>query len=533
MQNILIAAAFYAGYLLLDWVSYIHPTQTLSITPWNPHPALAIALLVWGGQRWLPIVLAAVLSAEILVRGAPTPWLPALVVSSVLTLAYAAMARALVHPFAINRSLAEARDVVRLIVVVIAGALATSLLYIGTLLALGIELVEGVIAATLKFWIGDSVGILVTLPLLFMVFDPGRRATLLQLFRRLETLLQTIAVLAALWTVFRFLGPEPFKYFYLLFLPLVWAAARNGLSGAVFAVAVIQWGIILAVEVGGAATLTVFELQALQIALTITGLLLGVTVDERERVARALSQSTRLAAAGSMAAALAHELNQPLTALAGYAKATHLIAAVKPLDGARLDQTLQKLLAEAHRAANVLQKVREFFRAGAPQRTDSDLAELARSAIDALRPAAQESGVVIELGGDRSAMLQVDRVQFDVVLRNLLKNAIEASAEMPAQERRVLVSLAVKSPGMAELTVEDSGPGVAPGLAERIFEPFYTSKASGMGMGLAISRAIVQAHGGRLEVVPGPRGRFVVQLPQAHHSRITGAVNQASHGLRG
>ena len=513
-RRLIIALAFYVAYLLLDWLSYIHPLQTLGITPWNPQPALAIALVASLGPRWIPIVFAAILSAEFVVRGAAVNWTAAIVVSGVLTGGYAAIARALTNPFRVDRSLPEAPDVVRLIGVVIAGALATAALYVGALLALGIRLEESAVAATLKFWIGDSVGILVTLPLLFMLTDRARRAALVQLWHRRETLLQLLAILAALWVVFRWVGPEPFKYFYLLFLPLIWVAARDGLPGAVLAVALIQSGIIVGVQVGGTATLTVFELQAVQIALTITGLFLGVVVDERERAARALRQSTRLAAAGSMAAALAHELNQPLTALSGYAKAAQLLAVAQPFDAARLDGALRKLIGEARRAADVLQKVREFFQTGEPHPSDVDMAELVHAVLDSLQPVAAKSGVALERYPDGvSERLWIDRLQFEVVLRNLLANAIDAAAEASTLPRKVSIRMS-HGADTWRLSVEDSGTGVAAEFAEAIFEPFFTRKATGMGMGLAISRAIVRAHGGRLEVVPGPHGVFVLELPR-------------------
>lgn len=512
-SDIVLALVFVAGYLLLDWVSYIHPTQTLGITPWNPQPALAIALLLVRGQRWLPVVLAALIAAEILVRGAPAPWFAPLVVSCVLALGYAAVARALASPFEIRRSLDDARDVVRLIGVVVAGSLMIALLYVGALAALGTRIEEGFFVATLKFWIGDGVGILVTLPLLLMLIEPARRHAMRRLVQQSETIAQVLAIGVALWIVFG-LVDEPFKYFYVLFLPLIWVAAREGLPGAILAVALIESGVIIAVQTLGASTLTVFELQALQVALTITGLFLGVTVDERERAARALRQSTRLAAAGSMAGALVHELSQPLTALTGYAKAARLLSAATPVDVQRLDEALRKMLAEAQRATDVLQRVREFFQAGAPTRTTTDLAALAHHVVESLQSWAEKQNVMVgESAKGAAPRLDVDPIQIELVLRNLLLNAIEAAAGGTREPRKVELEIEAPGDGIVRLHVRDSGTGVAPDLVERIFEPFYTSKASGMGMGLAISRAIVHAHRGRLDAMTGPAGHFKLDLP--------------------
>jgi signal transduction histidine kinase len=512
-RDVLTAVVFFGGYLLLDWVSFIHPMQALNITPWNPQPALAIGLLVLRGARWIPLVFAAILSAEIVVRDALAQATAAVTVSVVLTVGYAVIAWALKHRFAIKPALDSRRDVVRLTSVVSAGAFATAVVYVGALFALGARPQEGLVAATLKFWIGDGVGILVTLPLLFMLVEPRRRAEVARFFRRGETYAQAAAIGAVLWTVFGSPAGEPVKFFYLLFLPLIWVAVRGGLAGAVLALAAIESGIIVAVQMGNAATLTVFEVQALQIALTITGLFLGVTVDERERTAHQLRLSSRLAAAGNMAGALAHELNQPLTALSGYARAIQLLAAGPRLDAARLEETARKLVSEVHRAADVIQRVRDLFQSAEPQRAATELPHLVEAVAAALRPRAQQAGVSVACRSEPGLpQLEVDRVQIELVVRNLLLNAIDAAAE-GGKTRRVEIDLAAAPDGFARIRVTDDGRGVAPENAERIFDPFFTSKASGMGMGLAISRAIVQSHGGRLDVVPGARGVFVVDLP--------------------
>jgi len=315
------AVAFVGGYLLLDWVSYIHPMQALNIAPWNPQPALAIALLAVRGLAWTPLVFFAALTAEAVVRGALLHPASGVTAAAVLTLGYTAIAWMLRTRFRVKLALDRQDEVVRLTLVVVVGALAIAVLYVASLFVLGMRTEEGLVVPTLKFWIGDAVGILVTLPVVFMVLDVHRRARIKQLLKRLETHAQVVAIALMLWLVFGVLGHESVEYFYLLFLPLVWVAVRAGLVGAVLAVAAIQWGIIVALQLGGAAALTVFEVQGLQIALTIVALFLGVAVDEGERAANQLRLSAHLAAAGNIAGAIAHELNQPLTAMSGYAKA--------------------------------------------------------------------------------------------------------------------------------------------------------------------------------------------------------------------
>lgn len=513
-KRIGLAAAAAAAYVALDALSYIHPTEHYGITPWNPQPSVAIALLMLGGQRWLPAVFAAVVAAEVIVRGAPGPWAATLLISAVLALGYAAMAAALAGPLGISPRMDGRRDVLRLVTVALAGSLATGLLYVAAIHASGLQVQAAFVDAWMRFWVGDAVGILVTLPVLLMLTSGERRAQMAALMARKETLVQAVAILLALWAVFDRPIAEQVKFFYLLFLPLVWIAARHGMAGAALATLAIQAAVIVAVMRAGYPSITVFELQALLIALTVTGLFLGIAVDEQRKAEDELRRSLRMAAASEMAAALAHELNQPLAALSNYARACRVMA--RP--GGRpeqLEPTLDKLVHEADRAANVVRRLRDFFRTGATHLQPASVAQLGLGVIESLRPRAAALGVSLEQreSGAVPRQLLVDSAQIEIVLRNLLANAIEAAAAAPG-ERHVALLLEPEAGGVRG-TVSDSGAGVSEPDAERIFEPFATTRASGMGMGLAICRAIVEAHGGRVWAEPGPRGVFRFTLPEA------------------
>jgi two-component system, LuxR family, sensor kinase FixL len=509
----LIAGGFVAAYVAADWVSYIHPMQESGITPWNPQPALAIALLMLAGQRAVPLVFIATLAAEWLVRGIAGGWPSALLVAAVLSLGYAAIAHALTHRFAISPALTGSRDTWRLVAVVAAGALVTGALFVGSLVASRIGPVDQPFRALLRFWIGDAVGILVTLPLLLMASVPARREEMRRMLRSRDAPLLVAGTVLALLVVFASSESDQVKFFYVLFLPLIAASVRHGLAGTVIAAVVIQGAVIISGEMAGYQALTIFEFQALLIALTVTGLFLGISVDERRRAERDLRATLRLAAAGEMAAALAHELNQPLTALSTYARASQLLAASKPHDPAELQQVLEKLAVEAHRAADVVRRLRDFFRTGATRLHTASLAELAAAAIETQRVAADACDVQLALMvEDGLPASRVDETQMHLVLRNLLANGIEAARSAPG-ERRVRVELGWEPAGGVRGAVIDSGPGVAPADVERIFEPFESRRPAGMGMGLTISRAIVEAHGGRLWAEAGAPGTFRFTLP--------------------
>ena len=508
-------AAFLGGYLLLDWVSYIYPVQQSAITPWNPHPALAVALLAIGGQRWLPAVAGTVFVAEILVRQMPAGPFVAALVSVVLALGYAAMAAALTNIVGPERPIDTPRQLGRIIAVVMVGTLLTGTLYVAALVAGGAPIPAPYFEALAQFWIGDCVGILVTLPVVLVLGDRGRRPDISAALRDPVSGLQVVSILIALWLVFGPYISQPFKFFYLLFLPLVWISVRSGLLGAALAALVIQFGVIAGVLLSGSPALTVFELQSLLIALAITGLFLGISVDERRRAARDLRDSLRMAAAGEMSAALAHELNQPLAAMAAYSQAAVLMAGDPACDRGRLVDTLDKARTEAARAAEVVRRLRDFFRRGETQLQPSSLPAIAAAAIVSLQARAAGSGVSLEQHSEPGVPLVLaDPLQIEVVLRNLLANGMEAALSSPAP-RLVQLEVGRAQSGFVRAVVSDSGPGVGADHAQRVFEPFWTSRSSGMGMGLAISRAIVEAHGGRMWVEAAGRGVFGFTIPAA------------------
>jgi two-component system sensor kinase FixL len=504
-------------FLLLDWASYIHPFQGLNITPWNPQPALAIALLLASSQLWW-VVWVGLVGAEVVVRGLPADVFVAAAAAAALTLSFLAITRALQQRLRDGPPLATVRDVRTFIAILLAGSLASGVLYIGTLALGGQGLAAPLHAAIVRYWIGDAVGLLVTLPILLTAMDPMRRRVFGQTLSDRRAWVIATLVIGLSWLVFGLDIDERFQFFYLLLLPVVWASVQFGVVGAVLAAALTQLALIVAVQTVPHPDLTVFQLQMLMAAVTVTGLLLGVLVDERARAEAQLQRSLRLAAAGQMSAALAHELSQPLTALATYAQACQmLIDAAPSLDEARRAQLLdiaQRIGGDAKRAGEVVRRLRDFFGSGATTLERVALADLICEALAVHEPRAQLQSValVAELREPLPAPW-VDKVQMHVVLRNLIANAIEAAAEAPPPARVRVRAAATASEVM--VSVIDSGPGLPEG-ARPFDEPSASAKIGGMGIGLSICRAIVEAHGGRLWAEPGPAGHFCFTLPLDH-----------------
>ena len=504
-------ALFIVLYLILDRASYLFPLPGFNVTPWNPQPSLAIALLMLLGQKVIWVVYAAILAGELLFRWESTTLISAMLIAAVLTLGYSAMAGAMRGGRPVVLSLRRRADVVRLLVVITLGSLLTGLAFVLAVMATRGGS-EGALLAWLRFWIGDTVGMVVSLPLILMLANNVRRGQIIALMRRPEFLLQCAALVASLLLVFSLPESLQLEFFYLLFLPLIWISVRHGLAGTVPTMVLVQVGVILGVIYSGASSLSVLELQMLLLALAIAGFFIAVVVDERQEISDNLQRTLKLAAAGEMAAAIAHELNQPLTALNNYARACQ---AIIENAGTRSDDPLSRVLAqisaEAMRSGDVIRRLRDLFKGGRLECTACDVNELLAETVASFRQKHPE--VTVEWNAPPVPVSAcVDEIQIALVLRNLLQNALEAMNR--TAEKRIGVSLAAEHGlGLARIDVVDAGPGVPEEMQETIFEPFFSDKPSGMGIGLSLSRTIIESHGGELGVEPGPEGRFFFTLP--------------------
>jgi two-component system, LuxR family, sensor kinase FixL len=226
-----------------------------------------------------------------------------------------------------------------------------------------------------------------------------------------------------------------------------------------------------------------------------------------------LLHASRLSVMGQMASTMAHELNQPLTAVVNYLEAArHLLAGGGPEAAERVGGLMGRAVSQAERAGQVIRKLRQFVGKGETDRRIESLNKLVEEALALALVGARQSGVRVSLDLDRGLPpVLVDGVQIQQVVLNLVRNAVEA---MEAVERRELTiaTRTIAESGMAEVDVIDSGPGIAPELGERLFQPFVTTKKTGMGLGLSICREIVEAHRGRLTAEPNPAGGAIFRL---------------------
>jgi two-component system sensor histidine kinase TtrS len=239
-----------------------------------------------------------------------------------------------------------------------------------------------------------------------------------------------------------------------------------------------------------------------------------------------LAHVARLSTLGEMASGIAHELNQPLTAISANARACiHLVEGGRATPS-HCSDVMERIAAQAERAGEVIRHIRHFVRKEPAQVRPASVAAMFETVLALLRPEAQRAGVVLETGvGEGAGWVLAQEIQIEQVILNLARNAIEAIGEAvvktdggaEAQPRRVDLTSRRLTAEAVEIAVADTGPGLAPGVAETVFEPFVTTKDQGMGLGLSISSGICETHGGRLAVdsSPGAGARFHFTLPAA------------------
>jgi signal transduction histidine kinase len=229
-----------------------------------------------------------------------------------------------------------------------------------------------------------------------------------------------------------------------------------------------------------------------------------------------LTYISRINTMGELAASLAHEINQPLAAIRSNAEAIQSMLESERPDLDEIKAAVADIVSDDVRAGETIRRLRALFRREDLVRTQIDLGELLEEVSRIIRSDAviRKVSLTLDLRQPARAIL-ADRIQIQQAIINLLLNAFDAVSEMEESARRVTLSVLMEDPGCIRVRVRDSGRGIDPDALPRIFEAFFTTKAGGLGMGLAISRSIIEAHGGRLSVSsnPGHGSTFEIALP--------------------
>ena len=520
-QSLFLGTGYLALYLLLDWASYVEPLRHTNITPWNPNTGVVMALLLARGGRWAPLVALGIFVGELLIDDAPTPWrvlaLASVYLAAVYTLAaWTLRRRSLERPIGTPKGAAWFAGVTAAATGVAAAG------YVGIMVSAGQLSSDEAWASIGRYWIGEFNGIIALTPVLLMKVD---RVALWEGIRRSkrELMLQTLGAMVGVGLAFALAAARDVRLFYPLFAPVTWIALRHGVPGAMLSVSLVQAALVAALELTPG-SIPLFDVQFPLLSLGVTALFLGALATQRDRALRqmrdqdaVLQRSLRFAAAGQLASALTHELNQPMTALLSYVRASEIMAEAPATTDNRLAGTLRKAGEEAGRAAAVLRRLREFYRGESARLEATDAMALCARVAEAFQDRMRRSSVEFEMRGPEGLpTVMVDRTQLEIVVHNLLTNSLDAFDSLPggrAYARRIRVAAEVRGADVL-IGVDDSGPGIAASLAERLFEPFVTSKTRGMGLGLSLSRTFLRHQGGDLWSEASRLGgaRFVLRL---------------------
>ena len=223
--------------------------------------------------------------------------------------------------------------------------------------------------------------------------------------------------------------------------------------------------------------------------------------EDTQRYQRDMAHVMRLSTMGEMATGMAHELNQPLTALVSYCGTAASLMNSLPSPPQQLGEMLERATEQAHRAGDIIRHLREFVSKGEKDKESVDLDQIIRDVITFLKWEVQESGVKIKLRLDGQAhKVTVDKIQIEQVLINLVRNSLEAFEHAEMAEGRVVIQTGLLPNAMIEVRVTDNGPGIDATMADKIFDQFQTSKETGMGIGLSLCRTLIEVHGGKLWV---------------------------------
>jgi len=502
----------------LEWVTIIYQIDGLGITLWSPAAGLSLALLLICGPGFAPFVFIAALIADYLIYSGPRGAVAPVGTSFVLALGLCAMAEALrpaiTYPIRVS-------GVTHILLAVTAGTLMMAAAYCLFLLIANLLSPPRLFIAIRNFWIGDTLGIISVLPATAAIAAVRARGRSVLNGASFMSVVYFAGMLGpALWMIFGLRRADEFQFFYLLFLPVIWVAVLYGYT--VISLALLPIHVLLVAVATSlhypADHFIVF--QMLMLVLSGTGLLLGSAITEASVAEHLLlsqqadlARAARQALVGATGTAIAHEISQPLASATSYLHAARRMLR-GPSDPIPIEEALVNAEAEARRARETLERIRDYVSTGRLNLSRLDVKPLAQRITNSVGREAAARGVCLKFSvSDDLPKLQADRIQIEQLLFNLLSNAIDAAAE--SSEPGLVQVRVLRSGDRIRISVDDNGPGIAGEIQQRLFQPFETTKRTGMGLGLTLVRQIVDAHEGEIRWNRrAPHGvRFDVELP--------------------
>jgi signal transduction histidine kinase len=510
-------AFFTAAYVLIERVTFVYQLDGLGITLWSPSAGLSVIFLLLTGIRFAPFVFVASVISDHAVYTGPRGLFAPIATSLVLMLGFAGLASALMPTLRAPRL--SLTRVLTTLGIVSGAILVMAVMYCAVLYASGLLPIDRFLVAVRNFWIGDTLGIVTLLPAALTALGARARRYLPSRPDATDGLVFGVLLALALWIIFGVRRSNEYQFFYMLFIPVVWIAVRAGYAGVSLALPVVHVSIVSIAMASSYAVYDFIAFQMLMLVLSASGLLLGAAVSEaRTSAERMRTQESELARAarhalvGATGTALAHEISQPLASATNYLHAARRLLS----SGAERSEAvgaLAKAESEAQRARETLERVRDYVSSGRLELSDVDVGGVARKIAAVIGTDARRRGVRIEVvSKPHLPMVRGDAIQLEQLFLNLIANAIDAASSGSGGGHVAVVAL--QSGDRLRVAVEDTGPGVPPRVADRLFEPFETTKRDGMGLGLTLARQIVEAHGGQLrwENLAAGGARFTVDL---------------------
>jgi signal transduction histidine kinase len=518
----------FAFFILLSRLSSVFQLTELRSNPWNPETGLAVvAGLLLRSPAIVTIAISIFVSTRLWGWALPGAWEYVSAITRSLIFAGSA---AVVAPFLLRDRIPTLQTVLAFLgfstLVTVAYAVARLLLLWASV---GIE-PSYLVAYTVTLSIGNLVAIVTLVPL-FMLTDKSERLTA-YLSRWSVFQWAMLAILVGISiVVFGVSEIDKFKFFYLIFLPVIAFSVRDGFAAAAFSVFVSDVLMIGILYWRDFESSTATELQFLMLSLSVTGLLLGTAISDRSRAVQeledshlrlqesqsALLQASRLSLASEMAAALAHELNQPLSSVRNYVRAIRRKLDAKRFDRSSLQTDIDAAVIQVDAAASMLRATRNFLERGSVQKSFRNIEQIIEHSADLVQPELQRARIALKHHrlSDLPPVV-CNEIQIQQVLLNVIKNAREAMiSDNRASGEIIIATSASNRPGFVEVSIADNGPGVSQELRAQLFKPLQSSKPEGLGLGLSLCSTIIRSHGGEFWLDENTVGgaRFVFTLP--------------------
>ncbi|MBL8907244.1 MAG: MASE1 domain-containing protein [Rhizobiales bacterium] len=504
------------AYLALHWTSYIFVYPEFGVTPWDPKTGLSFLLAALMGPASFPVLFVTTSLGQyfttpyadmtlIVTRG--------LLFALVYTLAGAGFARAT----AADRW-GSIPQVLKLLGIGTVAAVLYGIAVVATIAWLSRMPSPWLLSAIVTSATGDLIGTMTIVPLYLAWRSLGapRRAESGPL---MHLAVGALLIFAASFVVFGLESIDQFKFFYLLLLPIVACALRYGFVGAALSIVATDIFMMAIITARDFEPGTATELQILMITLSATGLLLGSVVSERVRLSAELVEShqklsaaqnrllhaSRVLLVNEMASAVAHEMNQPLSAVRNFIRAVQRMLPERNLDRAKVASLIDAAVAQVDAASAIINDTRRLVKRDADDHATASVSESADLCLRLLQGEMRSAGVSVRQEIGKDTRVHIQPVKLQQVLLNLLRNAIEA---LDGQETR-LITIAARpaGDGKIEIAVSDTGPGFSEAIRMELFRPFATSKEEGLGLGLNLSRSIIEDHGGELWIADYRPGR--------------------------